>query len=57
MEIKANNQAWSVPVFWEFEIIEGKIKFASEVCNHHAINQQLGIVFFRAPFELEQANK
>lgn len=57
MDIKANNRSWKIPVFWEFEITEDKIRFALEVCNHHAINQQLGLVFFKAPFELEQENK
>jgi hypothetical protein len=46
----ANHHSWRVPVFWEIEIVDGKIKFASEVCNHHAINKQLGIVFFKDQF-------
>ncbi len=40
-------------VYWEFELNNGKISVASELANHHAINNQLGVVLFKAPFELE----
>jgi hypothetical protein len=50
-EIVANGRRWEVPVFWEFKLLEDKINFASELGNHHAINQQLGVNLFKAPFE------
>ncbi|MCX7123307.1 MAG: ester cyclase [Gammaproteobacteria bacterium] len=54
-DIKANGRRWEVPVFWEFELdpSSGKIISASELGNHHAINQQLGVALFKAPFEQE----
>ncbi len=50
-DIKANGKCWDVPVFWEFELANGKIISASELGNHHAINNQLGVALFKAPFE------
>ncbi len=51
--IKANGRRWQVPVFWEFELDNGKVIAASELASHHAINQQLGIALFKAPFEIK----
>ena|SRR3990167_2077019 len=53
-DVKANGRRWDVPVYWEFEFENGKIKSASELGNHHAINEQLGFRFFKAPFELAE---
>ncbi|CAK6512637.1 hypothetical protein [Rickettsia helvetica] len=50
---KVNGKHWCIPVYWEFELNNGKIKIASELANHHAINNQLGLALFKAPFELE----
>ncbi|HJD55176.1 MAG TPA: hypothetical protein LFW21_00630 [Rickettsia endosymbiont of Pyrocoelia pectoralis] len=50
---KANGRYWRIPVYWEFELNNGKIRVASELANHHAINNQLGLALFKAPFELE----
>lgn len=52
-ELKANGNRWEVPVYWEFELADEKIISASELGNHHAINNQLGVALFKAPFELE----
>ncbi|MGL4226121.1 MAG: hypothetical protein ACRCRR_00585 [Rickettsia sp.] len=41
--LKANGKYWRIPVYWEFELNNGKITVASELANHHAINNQLGI--------------
>ncbi|MFN7096475.1 MAG: ester cyclase [Gammaproteobacteria bacterium] len=49
--IKANGKRWNVPVYWEFELENGKITSASELGNHHAINEQLGVALFKSPFE------
>ncbi|WP_341794708.1 hypothetical protein [Rickettsia endosymbiont of Rhinocyllus conicus] len=51
--LKANGKHWHTPVYWEFELNNGKILVASELANHHAINNQLGVTLFQTPFELE----
>jgi hypothetical protein len=51
--LKANGKYWRIPVYWEFELNNGKITVASELANHHAINNQLGIALFKTPFESE----
>lgn len=51
--LRANGKHWHIPVYWEFELNNGKIKIASELANHHAINNQLGVALFKAPFELD----
>ena len=50
--IKANGKSFNVPVYWEFTFNDsGKIIAASELGNHHAINEQLMAHVFEAPFE------
>ncbi|HJD59380.1 MAG TPA: hypothetical protein LFW20_01700 [Rickettsia endosymbiont of Omalisus fontisbellaquei] len=51
--LKANGKYWRIPVYWEFELNNGKITVASELANHHAINNQLGLALFKASFESE----
>ncbi len=53
--IIANGKSWEAPIFWEFELADDKIISASELVNHHAINEQLGLALFKAPFERRKA--
>ena len=56
-DIKANGQTWEIPVYWEFQIKNGKIIHASELASHLAINDQLKEVLIKSPFELQQDTK
>lgn len=49
LEIKANGRRWEIPVDWEFKLENGLIRYAYELGNHHAINNQLDIELFRSP--------
>lgn len=52
-DLKANGKHWDTPVYWAFQLKDRKIVTAPELANHHAINNQLGLALFKAPFELE----
>ena len=57
-KIPANNRRWEIPVIWCIQLEETsaglKIKFASEIANHHNIYQQLQAALFKSQYEQEQ---